>query len=169
MRCPARAFYLTREGFFFLFFRITWTTGITRSTCTGTSFICTWNAPNVDMHLKPCVEWAQAPDDIRGRSSTRQHPSCAILSSYPHTAGWSCASSRIIVSRCPFSVLSSIADISYRYNDLSGHLGVSLSPCVAYGGGAVDAVQYSAVETGGTGRAAGYSVAMREVIICELI
>jgi hypothetical protein len=36
---------------------------------------------------------------------------------------------------------------------------------VAYGGGVVDAVQQSAVEAGGTGRAAGYRVAMREVMI----
>ena len=56
-----------------------------------------------------------------------------------------------------------------RYDDLkSGRVGVSLSPCVAYGGGVVDAVQYSAFETGGTGGAAGYSVAMREVMIDEL-
>jgi hypothetical protein len=44
-------------------------------------------------------------------------------------------------------------------------VGVPLSSCVAYGGGVVDAVQQSAVEAGGTGRAAGYRVAMREVMI----
>jgi hypothetical protein len=51
-----------------------------------------------------------------------------------------------------------------RY-DLSGRVGVPLPPFVAYGGGVVDAIQQLAFEAGGTGRAAGYSVAMREVMM----
>lgn len=44
-------------------------------------------------------------------------------------------------------------------------MGVPLPPFVAYGGWVVDAVQQSAVEAGGTARAAGYCGAMREVMM----
>jgi hypothetical protein len=49
--------------------------------------------------------------------------------------------------------------------DQSGRVGVPLPPCVAYGSWVVDAVQQSAVEAGGAGRAAGHCGAMREVMI----
>ena len=68
-------------------------------------------------------------------------------------------------NRKSYSFLSlSRQSLIMRY-DQSGRVGVPLPHCVAYGSWVVNAVQQSAVDAGGTGRAAGHRGSMRTVMI----